>query len=118
VPCLALAEQIAQKVHALTEPLPAGRRNGRFRDVLDILLLDARVAPDPREVGAACARVFTVRGTHAWPIATFRFPPLWDGPLAALAAEVGYDLADVRTIEARFNVFLARIEADPAPVGR
>jgi hypothetical protein len=43
IPCLAIHEQIAQKMHALTEPEPHGQPNPRARDVLDILLLIDRL---------------------------------------------------------------------------
>lgn len=39
VPCVAVRWQIAQKLHACTEALTAERRNDRFRDLIDILLL-------------------------------------------------------------------------------
>jgi hypothetical protein len=111
VPCLAITEQIAQKIHAMTEPMPRGRPNARFRDAIDILLLDARLAPDPAEISAACAAVFADRAVQAWPIRRYAFPSEWAAPLAALAEESGYDTADVATIEERYNAFLDRVNA-------
>lgn len=113
VPCLAVPEQIAQKIHALTEPEPRGRPNPRARDVLDVLLLAQRADVGGAAVRAACERVFADRATHTWPLRSFGFPPDWKGTLAELARETRYDTHDVAVIEQRFNSFLASlIEAD------
>ncbi len=109
VPCLATPAQIAQKIHALTEPEPRGRPNPRARDVLDVLLLAQRLEIDSTAVQAACERVFAERGSHAWPIASFVFPTAWHGILTELAREVRYDTDDVSAIEARFNSYLATL---------
>lgn len=109
VPCLAISTQIAQKIHALTEPEPRGRPNPRARDVLDVLLLLQRVETDEAAVRSACERVFSERATHAWPISSFVFPAPWHGILTELAREVRYDTVDVTVIEQRFNSYLARL---------
>ena len=61
---LVLAErwQIAQKLHAVTEQFPDDRENPRFRDLIDLQLLEA-LAPDPVLVREACERVFAARAT-------------------------------------------------------
>jgi hypothetical protein len=106
VPCLAIPSQIAQKIHALTEPDPRGRPNPRARDVLDVLLLVQRREVDDAAVRAACERVFAERAGHAWPISSFAFPTAWHGILAELAREVHYDTDDTSVIELRFNSYL------------
>lgn len=113
VPCLAITEQIAQKLHALTEPAPRGRPNPRARDVLDILLLNDRLGVDETAIRIACEQLFAERVTHDWPIYTFAFPPEWNRILEALAREVGYDTIDSTIISARFNDFLARVNGAP-----
>jgi hypothetical protein len=110
VRCLALTEQVAQKVHALTEPMPRGRPNARARDVLDVLLLDARLGLDPIAVSAACARVFSERNIHSWPIVRFSFPLEWTPTLTELARQAAYNTTDIAVIETRFNTFLARLQ--------
>ena len=66
VPCLDLPYQIAQKLHACTEPRPGG--NERVRDVIDIWLLEALLEPDQlAEVKAAAIETFARRKLHAWP---------------------------------------------------
>jgi hypothetical protein len=109
VPCLALPAQIAQKIHALTEPEPRGRPNPRARDVLDVLLLVQRVKVDHAAVRAACERVFAERAAHSWPVSSFVFPPGWRATLSELAREVRYDTDEVAVIERRFNSYLARL---------
>jgi hypothetical protein len=109
VPCLSLTEQIAQKIHALTEPMPRGRVNMRSRDALDVLLLDVRLPLDTEAITQACVSIFVQRATHEWPILRFSFPSEWNEILAELAREVNYDTSDVRVIEKRFNTFLARL---------
>ena len=109
VPCLALSEQISQKIHALTEPMPRGRPNTRARDVLDILLLDSRLGTDVAAVCAACERTFGERAAHKWPIFNFEFPTEWAPALALLVQDAGYDTADAKVIESRFNSYLARL---------
>ena len=113
VPCLAIPAQIAQKIHALSEPEPRGRPNPRARDVLDVLLLLRRVEIDHTAVRAACERVFAERATHSWPIYSFDFPSAWRGRLVELTREVGYDTDDVSVIETRFNSYLARLQGAP-----
>lgn len=109
VPCLAIPAQIAQKIHALTEPEPRGRPNPRARDVLDVLLLVQRVEIDGAAVRATCERVFAERAGHAWPITSFAFPSAWHGILTELAREVRYDTDDASAIEHRFNSYLATL---------
>jgi hypothetical protein len=113
VPCLALPEQIAQKLHALTEPAPRGRPNPRARDVLDILLLIERLDLDPTSIRVACEHIFAQRATHDWPIDAFAFPAEWNRIIEALALEVGYDTIDSTIISRRFNDFLARLNGAP-----
>jgi hypothetical protein len=66
VPCLNTPYQIAQKLHACTEPLPEG--NDRVRDIIDIWLLEGLLAPEELPaVRAAALDTFTRRGKHSWP---------------------------------------------------
>lgn len=114
VPCLAIHEQIAQKMHALTEPAPRGQPNPRARDVLDVLLLIERLAVELNAVRVACERVFTERAMHPWPIYVFTFPPAWPAILAGLAREIGYNTDDASIIQSRFNDLLAHLNGAPA----
>jgi hypothetical protein len=107
VPCPAIAEQVAQKVHALSEPYTEGRTNPRARDILDILLLVQRANVEFSAVRVSCERIFAERATHPWPIFNFVFPLDWTVTLGNLARDAGYETDDVRVIALRFNDFLA-----------
>jgi len=65
IECLPLRFQMAQKLHAVSSPRDP---NDRFRDLIDLQLLDAlhdqRRDPELRE---ACESVFATRAEHTWP---------------------------------------------------
>lgn len=66
VPCLETPYQIAQKLHACTEPHPDG--NDRVRDLIDIWLLEALLTRDDLPaVRAAALDTFARRAKHTWP---------------------------------------------------
>jgi hypothetical protein len=114
VPCLGLIPQLAQKIHALTEPQPRGRENGRARDVLDVLMLIDRLAPSFDDLRVECERVFVERGKHDWPLYSYAFPKSWASVLTALADEMGFSEQNPHAIEARFNTLLARLNGAPS----
>lgn len=66
VPCLDVVQQMAQKLHACTEPIDGG--NDRVRDVIDIWLLEAFLEPhETSALRAAAVDTFAQRGGHSWP---------------------------------------------------
>ena len=82
VPCLSVRYQIAQKIHACTDPLGGERPNDRAHDLADLILLEELVDDaDLAAVRDACVDVFAVRGRHIWPpalVAPAHWPALWD----------------------------------------
>lgn len=85
VPCLDVPHQIAQKLHACTEPLPDG--NDRVRDIIDIWLLEALVEPGTLSaVREACLDTFRRRRQHDWPPAV-NSSSSWPQDYALLVAE-------------------------------
>jgi hypothetical protein len=85
VPCLDVPYQVAQKLHACTEPLPNG--NDRVRDIVDIWLLEALLEPgDLPSVRTACIDTFRRRQCHAWP-PTVSPSPSWTQDYSLLTAE-------------------------------
>jgi len=62
IPCMTVEEQIAQKLHAVSDP-----SEDRPRDLIDIHLFNTRLTPDRAELLAACVRTFELRSTHPWP---------------------------------------------------
>lgn len=106
---LVLAErwQIAQKLHAVTEQFPDARENPRFRDLIDLQLLEA-LEPDPALVRDACERVFAARAQHAWP-PTLVAQPSWHDAYAAMAAGLRLDATDVDDAVRVVKSYIARI---------
>jgi len=108
---LVLAErwQIAQKLHAVTEPFADGRENPRFRDLIDLQLLKA-FDPDPGLVLQACERVFTARAQHSWPpILTVQ--PSWAEGYAALATSLRLEVVDIDQAAHVVRSYIAQIAA-------
>lgn len=87
IPCIPLTKQVAQKLHAATEPPTEGKTNERFRDLVDIALLSALVPATP-ELRAVCEETFAIRGKQAWPPEVTIFDT-WGGPLEEMARDMG-----------------------------
>ncbi len=64
VACIPIRYQIAQKLHAVSDPRPG---NDRFRDLIDILLLDGLTPSEDATLRVACLEIFAARAAHAWP---------------------------------------------------
>jgi hypothetical protein len=109
---LPIRYQIAQKLHACTEPMDGDRVNGRARDVWDLLLIKDLAVSDEDLGGikSVCQEIFASRGTHPWPPVVEIPPgwtPLWDG---LLESERGLALSlDDAVIAA--NAFISAIDA-------
>ncbi len=83
---LAMRYQIAQKLHASTDPHdPPHSVNDRARDVVDLLLLKTLVedegAPTPAEIRDAAVDIFTARATEAQTLG--RTPRAWPPQLTS-----------------------------------
>jgi len=105
VPCLPIAFQIAQKLHAFTDP--GLEREERVRDLVDILLL-RELIDEHAAVRAACIRLFSSRGTHNWPpevLASERASAEYE----RLAKEVGHPVTTVEGALRELREFIARI---------
>ncbi len=111
VSCVSLRYQVAQKLHACTEVFDEGRENDRFRDLMDILLLEDHIydvgLPEVRE---ACVDVFTVRKKHQWP-PTVTVYDSWRVPFAALARENGFVSHNVDEAAVALAALIAAITA-------
>jgi hypothetical protein len=105
--CLSLPYHVAQKIHAMTAP-PAGRRNERFRDLVDLLLMREWIS-DFGTVQRACQEVFTLRGTHAWP-PFFTPPEHWDEPYRRMAVELGLGVVDVHQAAFEIRSLISKLD--------
>lgn len=125
---LSVRYQIAQKVHACTDPHdPPVYVNDRARGVVDLLLLrdfiDSAGQPTLNEVRAAIQDVFAVRAHEAagrsprnWPTTLLGHSP-W-GPSFAKAAESAGLMISLTDAVAQANAWLVRVEraSNPSPM--
>jgi len=86
IPCMTIVEQVAQKVHAVSDPA-----ENRPRGLIDIYLCIQRIPPDLVELRAACIRIFAERGKHQWP-PEIAMRDGWPEILAALIVRSKLDL--------------------------
>lgn len=108
LPCLSLPYHVAQKIHAMTAPPPDDRRNDRFRDLVDLLLMREWIT-DFEAVRSACRDVFQTRGTHEWP-PFFTPPDHWIEQYARMAADLGLDVIDVYQAAFEVRAFISKID--------
>ena len=83
IPCMTAAEQIAQKLHAVSDPA-----EDRPRDLYDIYLFDTQLELDDPALFEAAVREFERRGTHAWP-PEIALRDGWEAALSELLANDG-----------------------------
>jgi hypothetical protein len=108
VPCLDVPNQIAQKLHACTEPLPDG--NERVRDIIDIWLLEAVLeSEEMSSLNAACLSTFRRRQKHTWPPVASPSPG-WEREYSLLIAEYPGAPADVAAAIEYINDLVRRID--------
>lgn len=109
VPCLSLPVQLAQKVHALTQPRSSIEDPVRTRDLVDILLLREFVT-DFRILKKACVAVFSVRLTHSWP-PEFEDLEISEAEFARIAAAAGSNDIDLAEALHQIGDFVSQIDA-------
>ena len=110
LPCLPLRLHVAQKIHGMTLPPKPGKRNERFRDLIDLLLLEQLVM-DYSGLRQACEEVFRNRATHTWP-PTLEAPPHWSEPFARMARELELPVKNVGEGINQLQAFIDRINRD------
>jgi hypothetical protein len=107
LPCMALPKQIAQKLHAVTEVPTDGKKNDRFRDLVDIVMLSALVAPSA-ELRTVCEETFHIRGKSKWPPNVVTYPD-WIAPMERRAEEMGLDHKTAEEIVEHVSVYIRAI---------
>ena len=108
LPCLSLRYHVAQKLHGMTLPPRLGKRNERFKDLIDLILMEALIT-DYRGLREACEEVFRSRANHGWP-PPLELPAHWRAPYAKLAAELRLPVHDAEEAMDRVRALVARIE--------
>jgi hypothetical protein len=121
---IALRYQVAQKLHACTDPHdPPAARNDRARDVVDLLALRDLAALEEvvslRDLRDACTDVFTARARDAqslgrtirrWPCSVVAHTH-WKQDFVAAAAAIGRPDLTMEVAVAELNSWIAAIEA-------
>jgi hypothetical protein len=111
VPCVSIRYQVAKKLHACTEVPANVRPNDRFRDLIDLLLLEELVADDELPaVRGACEEIFDLRGKHSWPPTVTVFDS-WPEPYRALAEELQFPIMEVQDAARAVQAMIDRIHA-------
>ncbi|MBA4073273.1 MAG: hypothetical protein C0497_15840 [Gemmatimonas sp.] len=109
VPCLSLRYHVAQKLHGMTLPPQPGKRNERFKDLIDLMLMEALIS-DCTGLREACERVFESRATHAWP-PLLTLPEHWRQGYTKLAIDLELPVTDAAEAMERVRALVARIQA-------
>jgi hypothetical protein len=95
IPVLAVRWQIAQKLHAVTEPpLRPGGENPRYWDLIDLQLLQALTGENLAPVKDACQRIFAARSQQPWPPHITTYPD-WGDRYAAMASSLDMPITDL-----------------------
>ena len=93
VSCLSIYAQAAQKIHAVSRPSSPGWENDRFKDLVDLLLIEELIH-DQVALRTACEEVFANRNTHSWP-PFIEAPSRWAEPFRRMARGIGLPVEDV-----------------------
>jgi Nucleotidyl transferase AbiEii toxin, Type IV TA system len=111
LPLVTIAYLIAQKLHACADHTDPARPNDRYRDLIDLILVD-RLVPEDDHAGVreVCVEIFRLRGKHAWP-PRITVPPEWPDGYRALAEQFGFAPIDVHQAAADVQAIIARIDA-------
>ena len=110
VPCITVRWQIAQKLHAVTDQ-PVDRVNDRFRDLLDLQLLEDLVdAASWRDVRTACLEVFEGRAQHGWP-PQVAIHSGWADGYRRLADEIDFGVSDIEEAADAVRTLIEKIHA-------
>jgi hypothetical protein len=109
LPCLPLRLHVAQKLHGMTLPPRPGTLNDRFRDLIDLLLMEELIT-DYAGLREACESVFRTRRTHDWP-PPLEVPQQWVEPFGRLAQELDLPVRNAESGMARVRLFVERIKA-------
>jgi Nucleotidyl transferase AbiEii toxin, Type IV TA system len=111
IPVLAVRWQIAQKLHAVTEPpLRLGGENPRYWDLIDLQLLQALAKKNLAPVKEACKRIFAARGQQPWPphITTY---PGWSDRYTTMASGLDMPITDLDEAVEVVHVLIHAIDA-------
>ena len=110
IPALAVRWQIAQKLHAVTEPpLRPGGENHRYWDLIDLQLLQALTGENLAPVKDACRRIFAARGQRPWPPHITTYPD-WSDRCVTMASSLDMPIIDLDEAVDVIHAFIHAID--------
>jgi hypothetical protein len=111
IPVLAVPWQVAQKLHAVTEPpLRDGAPNRRYWDLVDLQLLQSLTVGRLSQVKDACVLTFAARKQHSWPPRITVYPE-WAELYEAMATDLGMPITDVSDAVEVVHGFIDQIDS-------
>ncbi len=110
IACLSLPYQVAEKLHACTDPLDGLRTNDRVSDLMDLILIED-LSPDLglSRTRRASVEVFIERATHPWPPVASSTPEteqLWN----RLVDDTGFHVKTLSDAVRRVNDLISAID--------
>jgi hypothetical protein len=111
LPLVTIAYLIAQKLHTCTDHTDDERSNDRYRDLIDLILVDRLLRDQDRAgVREVCVEIFPLRAKHAWPPRITVLPD-WPEGYRTLAEQLGFAPANVYQAAIDVQEIIARIDA-------
>jgi hypothetical protein len=101
---------LADKLHAVTRPATPERDNERYRDIIDIMQIDANATVNRTRVRDLVVKVFEESGSHEWP-PLFKMPPDWVTPLLRIAREMNLPTQNEHEFERFMQGFIHKVDA-------
>jgi len=103
VACMSREQQLAEFIHAITDP----DELTRYRNLVDVVLIDTHLGFDMAELRKEVALIFKDRAKHDWP-PNFELPVEWEAPLQGILTELGMEDSPSQ-IAGKFSALIARI---------
>ncbi len=112
IPCLSLRYQVAEKLHACSDPLDGARENDRAGDLMDLILIEDLTDLDTElaEVREACVEVFEHRDRQPWP-PVVRSAAGWPAMWRSLVEVHDFSVTGIDEAVGRVNALIADIDA-------
>jgi hypothetical protein len=110
IPVLAVRWQIAQKLHAVTEPpLRPGGENPRYWDLIDLQLLHALTGENLAPIKDACQRIFAARSQQSWPPHITTYPD-WSDRYTTMANSLDMPITNLNDAVEAIHVLIQAID--------
>jgi hypothetical protein len=110
LPMVTAAYLVAQKLHACTDHSDPERRNDRFRDLIDIQLVEQSLEAEDQlpTIAVACKEIFELRGKHDWP-PEITIVEGWPEGYRRMAGELGFAPTDIEDGKRVVEEFIQRL---------